>query len=87
MKIQFNRLSFIFCFIEVTPDPLVENANCDFEAINNTLCGFYQDDKDDFDWTLNSGDTNSDFTGPTTDHTLGTPEGLLVMMQSLAVSL
>ncbi|XP_072039248.1 MAM and LDL-receptor class A domain-containing protein 2-like [Amphiura filiformis] len=67
---------------QATSVPSVEDANCDFESQNNTLCGYYQDDEDDFDWTLNSGDTNSDFTGPSADHTLGTPEGHYIYLET-----
>ncbi|XP_063956551.1 MAM and LDL-receptor class A domain-containing protein 1-like [Lytechinus pictus] len=41
-------------------------ANCDFEG---GLCSFTQDSTDDFDWTRNSGPTNTANTGPDDDHT------------------
>nr|XP_002741057.1 PREDICTED: MAM domain-containing protein 2-like [Saccoglossus kowalevskii] len=49
----------------LAPLPVVE---CDFEY---DLCGFTQDDTDDFDWTLITGETPSGATGPTDDHTYG----------------
>ncbi|XP_020909865.2 A disintegrin and metalloproteinase with thrombospondin motifs 3 isoform X2 [Exaiptasia diaphana] len=44
------------------------NLDCDFE---NGLCGWEQDDHDNFDWTPASGKTPSSNTGPGYDHTLG----------------
>ncbi|XP_071956933.1 MAM and LDL-receptor class A domain-containing protein 1-like [Antedon mediterranea] len=45
---------------------------CDFE---NGDCGYTQDSTDDFDWTLHSGGTPSQGTGPATDHTYYTKYG------------
>ena len=47
---------------------------CDFE---NGLCTLAQSSMDTFDWTRARGKTTSRGTGPLTDHTFGTPEGLL----------
>ncbi|XP_066300039.1 MAM and LDL-receptor class A domain-containing protein 2-like [Branchiostoma lanceolatum] len=47
-------------------------ALCDFE---NDYCGYSQDQADDFDWTYQSGGTSSSQTGPSFDHTYGTPAG------------
>nr|XP_054755839.1 MAM and LDL-receptor class A domain-containing protein 1-like [Lytechinus pictus] len=52
-------------------------ANCDFEG---GMCGYTQpvdnwQDKDEFDWFLNSGPTGTAGSGPSADHTKGTPEG------------
>ena len=35
------------------------------------MCGFVQDNSDDFDWTQHMGSTSSSFTGPSADHTSG----------------
>jgi len=35
---------------------------------------------DDFDWLRSKGATNSRFTGPSNDHTLGTDSGVLSLM-------
>lgn len=40
---------------------------CGFEE--STLCGWTQHEGDDFDWTVNSGATSTDLTGPESDHT------------------
>ncbi|XP_033112664.1 MAM and LDL-receptor class A domain-containing protein 1-like [Anneissia japonica] len=45
-------------------------GECDFEGGNlGSLCGFYQDDTDHFDWLLHSGETPSLDTGPFFDST------------------
>jgi hypothetical protein len=51
------------------PDPF-QMWNCDFEAADERLCSWKQlDEFDDFDWTVGSGSTPTDFTGPDYDHT------------------
>ncbi|CAG5126615.1 unnamed protein product, partial [Candidula unifasciata] len=47
--------------------------DCDFENVG--ICGYMQDSRDQFDWTWSSGETSSDSTGPTSDHTYGTVLG------------
>lgn len=47
---------------------------CDFED-GSTMCGFTQDNRDDFDWSLTSQGTGTLQTGPANDHTLQTPQG------------
>ena len=46
---------------------------CDFE---NGLCTFDQVTNDQFDWIRKKGSTRSQGTGPLTDHTFGTGEGM-----------
>ncbi|XP_077990366.1 uncharacterized protein LOC144444715 [Glandiceps talaboti] len=53
--------------IATTP-PTFAPAECTFEY---DFCDFHQDDKDDFDWLLNTGTTPSGATGPSNDHTYG----------------
>ena len=50
-------------------------GNCDFEK--EGLCDWQQiqNGEDDFDWSINSGETSSKGTGPKVDHTTGTREG------------
>ncbi|KAH3811674.1 hypothetical protein DPMN_140086 [Dreissena polymorpha] len=63
--------------------PLAANTTeCDFEQ--TTLCGYSQDNTDNFDWTWNSGDTPSSLTGPSTDHTTGNSTGHYVYIESSA---
>ena len=38
--------------------------DCDFDT---NFCGYYQDKKDDFDWTRYKGSTPTSNTGPSTD--------------------
>lgn len=50
----------------------ISGVSCDFEI---DLCAYKQDTTDKFDWTKNSGDTDSYDTGPPQDHTYGTAYG------------
>ncbi|XP_053397191.1 sushi, von Willebrand factor type A, EGF and pentraxin domain-containing protein 1-like [Mercenaria mercenaria] len=43
-------------------------SDCDFD---NGFCHWTQVDNDDFDWTLNEGQTQTSNTGPSSDHTSG----------------
>lgn len=55
----------MICFVL---DP--ENVDqCDFE--DGEFCGWTQESNDNFDWTRQSGPTNTGNTGPDFDHTLG----------------
>ena len=46
---------------------------CEFQ--DDTICGFKQDDTDNFDWTILSGPTPTPATGPTVDVSYGTAYG------------
>ena len=48
-----------------------ESGNCDFEDPKG-LCGYTQDNRDDFNWTRHRGSTTSFLTGPSSDHTTTT---------------
>ena len=48
------------------------SVDCDFES---ATCNWQQDGQDQFDWTVQSGQTPSTGTGPTADHTYGTRQG------------
>ncbi|CAG5132826.1 unnamed protein product, partial [Candidula unifasciata] len=56
--------------------------DCDFE--NDNLCGWNQDNTDDFDWTWHSGETPTANTGPRFDHTTNSSEGHYLFMESSA---
>ncbi|XP_033751987.1 MAM and LDL-receptor class A domain-containing protein 1-like [Pecten maximus] len=57
-------------------------GSCDFEK---GTCAWTNVQKgDDFDWLRSRGSTNSQFTGPTTDHTLGTPQGYYMFLETSA---
>ncbi|XP_045183537.2 uncharacterized protein LOC123541967 isoform X2 [Mercenaria mercenaria] len=59
---------------------LQKNEVCNFD--DGTLCGWEQEKSDIFDWTFQSGPTQSDGTGPDVDHTLGTLQGKYVYIES-----
>ena len=66
-------------------DPATENRNpklaskfsCNFES-EIGLCGFKQEDNDNFDWIRHQGRTRSRGTGPSADNTLVSLFGLLL---------
>ncbi|XP_013393211.1 MAM and LDL-receptor class A domain-containing protein 1 [Lingula anatina] len=60
----------------VTPPSLV---SCNFQT---GLCGYTQDTSDQFDWTRSNGATSSQGTGPSVDHTYGTPNGYYVFIET-----
>ncbi|XP_019614634.1 PREDICTED: flocculation protein FLO11-like [Branchiostoma belcheri] len=55
-----------------TPYPLA-SPNCTFEA--SSICGYRQDIHDSAQWTWHQGQTDTGYTGPIFDHTLGTAMG------------
>ncbi|KAM4705173.1 MAM and LDL-receptor class A domain-containing protein 1 [Rhinophrynus dorsalis] len=54
-------------------------GRCDFEF---DLCDWRQNQNDDFDWNLRSGSTPTIGTGPVIDHTLKTPSGYYIFIES-----
>ncbi|XP_027743387.1 MAM and LDL-receptor class A domain-containing protein 1, partial [Empidonax traillii] len=54
-------------------------GHCDFEF---DLCGWKQDENDDFDWNLRTSSTPKLGTGPATDHTLQEPSGHYIFIKS-----
>ncbi|XP_071956925.1 MAM and LDL-receptor class A domain-containing protein 1-like [Antedon mediterranea] len=56
-------------------------GECDFE--NYDLCTWVNSRSgDDFDWSLGNGGTVSSGTGPSVDHTKGTPQGIYLFIES-----
>lgn len=55
-----------------TPGP-ADPLSCDFE--DHQLCGYQQDQTDQYDWTRKAGTTSTVGSGPTNDHTYGTSRG------------
>ncbi|KFQ50398.1 MAM and LDL-receptor class A domain-containing protein C10orf112, partial [Nestor notabilis] len=53
--------------------------HCNFEF---DLCGWKQDESDDFDWNLRTSSTTKIGTEPTTDHTLQEPSGHYIFIRS-----
>ncbi|KFV04807.1 MAM and LDL-receptor class A domain-containing protein C10orf112, partial [Pterocles gutturalis] len=58
--------------------------HCNFEF---DLCGWKQDENDDFDWNLRTSSTAKMATGPATDHTLQEPSGHYVFIKSSILQL
>ncbi|XP_061208193.1 MAM and LDL-receptor class A domain-containing protein 1 [Neopsephotus bourkii] len=54
-------------------------GNCNFEF---DLCGWKQDESDDFDWNLRTSSTTKMGTEPATDHTLQEPSGHYIFIKS-----
>lgn len=54
-------------------------GHCNFEF---DLCGWKQDESDDFDWNLRTSSTTKMGTGPATDHTLQEPSGHYIFIKS-----
>lgn len=54
-------------------------AHCNFEF---DLCGWKQDENDDFDWNLRTSTSAKLSTGPATDHTLQEPSGHYIFIKS-----
>ncbi|KFP81968.1 MAM and LDL-receptor class A domain-containing protein C10orf112, partial [Acanthisitta chloris] len=52
---------------------------CNFEF---DLCGWKQDENDDFDWNLRTSSTTKLGIGPATDHTLQEPSGHYIFIKS-----
>ena len=63
------RLLFFSCF----------SGFCDFEK---DMCTWKNLEKDQFDWIRGTGNTESIDTGPTSDHTLGTPKGHYIYIET-----
>ncbi|XP_055876552.1 MAM and LDL-receptor class A domain-containing protein 1-like isoform X1 [Biomphalaria glabrata] len=55
---------------------------CNFDNQTSPLCGWTQANDDELDWTLLSGPTMSEGTGPNLDHTLGTVYGTYVYVEA-----
>ncbi|XP_038819196.1 zonadhesin-like [Salvelinus namaycush] len=66
----------------VAPHPVC-NLDCAFEQ---DLCGFTQLMTDVFDWTRHSGSTPTAMTGPSADHTKGSPFGHYLYIEANSVS-
>ena len=54
-------------------------GSCDFEK---GLCTWQNSVNEDFDWIRSSGQTMTADTGPSTDHTFGTPYGVYLLLES-----
>ncbi|XP_048242500.1 MAM and LDL-receptor class A domain-containing protein 2-like [Haliotis rufescens] len=65
--------------ISMNSDHCPAQVSCDFQE---GTCGYTQEYSDNFDWTLHNGGTTSLGTGPTSDHTFGTPEGAYMYIET-----
>ena len=67
-------------------------SNSEGECANSEVCTFQEDlcswtngqngVVDDFDWLRNAGATPSSGTGPSVDHTFGTPQGMYLYIEA-----
>ncbi|XP_078356814.1 thyroid hormone-induced protein B-like [Oculina patagonica] len=65
-----SMFRFTLLVIILLPDNFCsQQVSCNFES---GICGWEQEDTDDFDWTRTSGLTPTWWTGPDEDHTTGT---------------
>ncbi|KAH9494980.1 hypothetical protein Btru_018316 [Bulinus truncatus] len=60
---------------EKTPEAGAVSCTFENQPASSPICGFSQDTDDNFDWSINSKDTQSQNTGPYTDHTYGSFTG------------
>ncbi|NXY43669.1 MALR1 protein, partial [Ceuthmochares aereus] len=58
--------------------------HCNFEF---DLCGWKQDENDDFDWNLRTSSTTKPSTGPATDHSLQEQSGHYIFIKSTFLQL
>ncbi|PKU28942.1 mam and ldl-receptor class a hypothetical protein [Limosa lapponica baueri] len=65
--------------ISIVPFHSTSIGHCNFEF---DLCGWKQDENDDFDWNLRTSSTGKIGTGPATDHTLQEPSGYYIFIRS-----
>eukprot|EP00057_Strongylocentrotus_purpuratus_P018006 XP_011672480.1 PREDICTED: MAM and LDL-receptor class A domain-containing protein 2 [Strongylocentrotus purpuratus] len=64
----------------ISANPCSPFGSCDFET---SLCTWKNEEKDDdFDWQRIQGRTVSSGTGPTADHTFGTPYGTYIFIEA-----
>ena len=59
---------YIFVFVIIVFWLYFLAFSCNFDT---SMCGFVQDNNDNFDWTRRQGSTPSSDTGPSADHTTG----------------
>ena len=88
-----NTASLVSSRIRASIDLAIDDiTNVEGECPDAGVCTFQEDlcnwingqngVVDDFDWLRNSGSTPSFGTGPTVDHTLGTPEGVYLYIEA-----
>ncbi|XP_055339874.1 uncharacterized protein LOC129589259 [Paramacrobiotus metropolitanus] len=65
------------------PQPIALPFSCDFQ---NNRCGFSQATDDGLDWHRVSGERETEYTGPTVDHTTGTVAGKYMYVESSSPS-
>ena len=63
----------------LTAGPVETLLDCDFETDCAGLLKNQNNQK--YDWRRNKGRTNSDDTGPNTDHTLKTAQGMIIRFE------
>ncbi|XP_054281784.1 leukocyte tyrosine kinase receptor isoform X2 [Macrosteles quadrilineatus] len=56
----------------------IEGSRCNFEQ---NMCGWHNEEENWMNWTLNSGPTETDHTGPSTDHTYKNATGKYIYVE------
>lgn len=56
--------------------PIFLGTTCNFESAVNSKCGWRNIIRDNLDWVRQSGQTPTFRTGPASDHSIGTSQGL-----------
>ena len=80
MNYSVHALSRLFLFSKFS----FQGIGCTFDS---DLCGWQQSLKDDFDWSVRSGQTLSDNTGPSQgDHTTGKGQTMVDLLSVLIIN-
>ena len=70
-------------FQELFKNYIFTSGSCDFEQDSFWEWRQVHDGHDDFDWSINSGETSSKRTGPRFDHTIRSKQGSILVLRSL----
>lgn len=69
-----NNSTVFHTELEFTEQIDIEGSRCNFEG---GMCGWHNEDDNWMNWTLHSGPTETDHTGPSFDHTFRNATGRL----------
>lgn len=75
--ISYLKINLFSCACKYISGTSIGRCNFEFD-----LCGWKQDENDDFDWHLRTSSTRKLGTGPATDHTLQEPSGHYIFIKN-----